>query len=286
MGSNPTVSSIKSESEATTRFFSGTTNWRRLLALVAAVYVVFALAIFFGAERLIFIPHDPGYPPGPGILMIPTVDHESIAAISHQITDAPFTVIYFHGNEEDLSDVGDRLAEFKQLGLSTFAIDYRGYGRSAGTPTEENTYHDADAAYSYVTNGLKVPPTKIIVLGRSLGGAVAIDLAARRPVAGLVIESSFTSAYRVAVPFPILPFDQFESIDKIDRVKCPIAVMHGTADDVVPFSQGKELFAAAHQPKISLWVDGATHATLLARAGHSYADTIRSLLDMIAAQRR
>ena len=255
--------------------------WKRAPLAVGVAYGAFAALARVGAEYLIFLPHHPGYEVGGDITLIPTTNDEQIAVLTRTIPDAAFTVLFLHGNQEDLSEIHDRLEVFEQLGYSSVAIDYRGYGRSDGTATEASAYLDADAAYDYLTDTLKVPPRQIIVLGRSLGGAIAIDLASRRDVGGLVVESTFTSAFRVALPFRILPFDQFTSIDKIGHVRCPVAIMHGTADALISLRHGHELFAAARGPKLSLWVDDATHQDLLEMAGERYGDTVSALSKLI-----
>ena len=115
----------------------------------------------------------------------------------------------------------------RALGFSVFAYDYHGYGTSGGKATEQNAYEDIDAAYNYLTQVLKVPPDRIIAHGRSLGGAVAIDLASRKPLGGLVVESSFVSAFRVVTGYRIFPFDKFRNADKIRQVRCPVLIIHG-----------------------------------------------------------
>ena len=109
---------------------------------------------------------------------------------------------------------------------------------------------------NYLTQQLRVPAKQIILYGRSVGGGPAIDLASRQKVGGLVVESSFVSAFWVLTRIPILPFDKFVNIDKIRKVRSPVLVIHGKADEVVHFWHGEQLFAAAKQPKLNFWVDG------------------------------
>ena len=114
------------------------------------------------------------------------------------------------------------LEDMKAMGFSVFAYDYHGYGASGGKANEQNAYEDHDAAYLYLTQVLQVPADRIIAHGRSLGGAVAIDLASRKPLGGLVVESSFLCAFRVVTGYPIFPFDNFETLTRSDRfvVRC------------------------------------------------------------------
>ena len=114
-----------------------------------------------------------------------------------------------------------------------------------------------------------------------MGGGPSIDLASRQPVAGLVIESSFTTAFRVVTRIPIYPFDRFPNIDKIKSINCPVLVMHGNADQVIPFSHGQQLFAIANQPKLSLWVDGAGHLNLLEIAGQKYVKVMGEFIRLV-----
>lgn len=249
--------------------------------MVAGIYVAFAVGIWFGADRLIFLPPDAGPAPA-GELRIPTAGGERIAVRYELVEGATFTAIYFHGNAEDLDDVASRTELLHSIGVSTLAVDERGYGRSDGSPSEANAYEDADAAYGYLLER-GVEPRHILVVGRSLGGAIAIDLASRRRVGGLVVESTFTTAFGVALPFPILPFDEFRSIDKIGRVRAPVLVMHGLDDDQIDADHGRALFAAAAATKRSLWVAGAGHQDLLERAGDRYRAAVTDLVDLMRA---
>ena len=133
----------------------------------------------------------------------------------------------------------------------------------------------------YLTKKLGIPANKIIVYGRSVGGGPSIDLASRQPVAGLVIESSFTTAFPVVTRIPIYPFDRFPNIDNIKSINCPVLVMHGNADQVIPFSHGQQLFAIANQPKLSLWVDGAGHLNLLEIAGQKYVKVMGEFIRLV-----
>jgi hypothetical protein len=108
-----------------------------------------------------------------------------------------------------------------------------------------------------------VPSNCIIALGRLLGGGVTVDLASRRPLGGLIIESTFVTAFRVLTKIPLFPSDKFRNISKIKNVNCPVLVIHGEDDEVIPFWHGEKLFQQANEPKLSLWVDGAGHNNFL-----------------------
>jgi fermentation-respiration switch protein FrsA (DUF1100 family) len=157
-----------------------------------------------------------------------------------------------------------------------FAYDYPGYGLSDGTPSEGGIYAANAAALLHLTGKLGVPANRLVLYGRSLGGGPAVDLASKEPVAGLILESTFTSVFRVMTRWALLPGDQFKNARKIPQITCPLLIMHGTDDRVIPFHHGKKLFDAAHGPKRHLWVQWAGHNNLRDMAGDAYWTTFRS----------
>jgi fermentation-respiration switch protein FrsA (DUF1100 family) len=235
------------------------------------------------ADRLIFLPPPASYRAEQGVVMLDTADGGRIAAVHLPLADATHTILYSHGNAEDLGHVRPVLETIRRAGFAVFAYDYRGYGLSAGTPSEAATYRDIDAAWTHLTERLGVPPRRVILLGRSVGAGPSVDLATRVPVGGLVLESAFVTAFRVLTRVPLLPFDKYRNIDKIIRVACPVLVIHGTADEVVPLWHGQRLFQAAREPKRALWVDGAGHNDLMLVAGARYG---RALADFAALLER
>ncbi|MFP5272250.1 alpha/beta hydrolase [Coleofasciculus sp.] len=270
------------DKETLKRRLLGEFTWKRLVRSLIFIYVFFALYVFFIADRMIFLPSPSSYPDTPDILKLTTADDIQISAVYLPNPAATYTILYIHGNAEDLGNIQPLLHHLHSLGFSVFAYDYRGYGTSQGSPSERNAYRDSDTAFTYLKEQLKVPPEQIIAYGRSVGGGSAVDLAARHPLAGLILESSFTSAFRVVLPIPILPFDKFPNLDKITQVNCPVLVIHGTADETIPLSHGKRLFAAAPEPKLSLWVDGASHNDLFWVAGEQYGETLQEFAQLVA----
>ena len=215
------------------------------------------------------------------MIKISVTDTEQISALYLPNPKAMLTVLYIHGNAEDMGDIRPRLEQLQQSGLSVFAYDYRGYGTSDGQPSEQNAYQDAKQAYDYLTQELGVTPQRLLVQGRSLGGGSAVYLASHYPVAGVILESTFTSAFRVVVPIPILPFDKFTSLNRLKRVKAPVLVMHGDQDQVIPFDHGRRLYAAASGPKQSLWVAGANHNNFLQIAGEQYFQALQTFQQLV-----
>jgi len=233
--------------------------WKRLLRSLLLGYVVFALIVYFRADSMIFLPRPASYQDTEDILKIAVTDTEQISALHLPNPEATYTLLYSHGNAEDLGDIRPALDRLHSWGFSVFAYDYRGYGTSDGRPSEENSYEDIAAAYHYMIQQLDTPAEQIMPYGRSVGAGPSTYLAAHQPVAGLILESAFTSAFRVVFPFPLLPFDKFPILDNLQAVPVPVLVMHGKADRVIPFNHGQTLYAAAPGPTLSLWVEAAGH---------------------------
>lgn len=258
------------------RLLIGEFSWKRLLKSILFVYACIGLYVYFYSDRLIFLPPPASYPDTPNILKLTATNGDRISAIYLPNSSANYTLLYAHGNAEDLGQILPILQHLRELGFAVFAYDYRGYGTSEGKPSERHAYEDIDAAYRYLTQTLNIPATQIIAYGRSVGGGSAIDLASREPLAGLVVESSFVTAFRVMTRIPIFPFDKFANITKIRRVQCPVLVMHGTADRVIPLWHSEQLFEAVQSQKQALWVEGAGHNDLWDVAGDRYANALQT----------
>ena len=174
------------------------------------------------------------------------------------------TVLYCHGSSGSIAHTVDVLAALRQLRVNLFAFDYRGYGKSAGEPSEAGLYRDARAAWEHLVEEIGVAPEGLILFGHSLGGAVAIDCALDRAAAGLVVESSFTQVRDMARashrgPLHLVARNQFRSIDKVGRLTLPKLFIHGGADERVPAEMGRRLYEAAADPKELYVVAGAGH---------------------------
>ncbi|MEH1813240.1 MAG: alpha/beta hydrolase [Nostoc sp.] len=264
----------------------GDLTWQRLVKSLIFIYLFFAAFVYFRADSMIFLSQPSSYQDDPTILKLRSGKDTNISATYLLNTQAKYTILYSHGNSEDLGDIKQILEKLHAWGFSVFAFDYRGYGTSQGKPTESHAYEDINSAYNYLTQNLKIPPERIIVLGRSVGGGSAVNLAMQKPVAGLIIESSFISAFQVIVPFRILPFDKFPNLDKIKKVKCPILVIHGKADNIIPFAHGEKLFKAARSPKLSLWVEEANHNDLFSIAEEKYRQTLQEFTNLVKANQQ
>ena len=247
----------------------------RIALSIAFIYAVVGAWAWLISDRMIFLPPAPTYRDTADILKVPTSGGERIAAVYLPNPAATYTVLLSHGNAEDLGWVLPSLPPLRDLGFGVFAYDYRGYGLSEGRASEQHVYADIDAAYDYLTRELRVPAARIILYGRSLGAGAAVDLAARQSVGGLILESPFLTAFRVMTRIPLLPFDRFRNVDKIGRVRCPVLVMHGEADEIVPLWHGQQLFERAPGPKMFLAVPGAHHNDFMSVAGARYVTALR-----------
>jgi uncharacterized protein len=192
--------------------------------------------------------------------------------------------VWFHGNGGNISH---RLENIKLLhdlaGVQVFIFDYREYGRSQGRISREGTFLDAAAAYRYVTETRGIPAGDIVLFGRSLGTALATDLAIQKPCRGLILESAFTNSSDMAkmlAPFlfdwrPRVPYD---NLGKIGRVNVPVLIIHGTDDEVIPVAMGRRLFAAANSPKDLYLIPGAHHNDTYVVGGRAYFERLKGFI--------
>ncbi len=262
-----------------------------LVAVVVGILIV-AATIRVVENRLIYFP--PRYPagfPAPETyrsdvedVWLVTADGVRINTFYHSNPASKQVLLWFHGNAENIGYDLDHLRELAQIGVNILAVDYRGYGRSGGSPDEAGVYRDADAAYDYLTEQRHFRAQDIVIYGHSLGGAVAVNLASRRPCGGLIVQSSFTSARAMArrmFGIPLIEYvvkSRFDSLERIREVRAPILIVHGTRDTVVPFSMGQELFTAAPEPKRFFPIQGAGHNNLMEVGGEGYLACLRSIV--------
>jgi fermentation-respiration switch protein FrsA (DUF1100 family) len=252
-----------------------------VLTVLGTVYLLSAVLAWLFAERLIFQPQPASYDRDAPVVLIPLPDGDSVAARWLPNPAARHAILLSHGNAEDIGDLEPFLVRLRQAGFSVLAYDYRGYGRStARRPSERRAYADHEAAYRYLTGPLGVPPHRVIIHGRSLGGGVASELAARCPSAGLVLESTFTSTFRVVAP-PLFPFDRFATAGRLSRIHVPVQVIHGVGDRVVPVEHGRRLHAALRAAPEPLWVEAAGHDDVALVAGERYFETLRRFSDSL-----
>jgi len=260
--------------------------------LIGLLLAILLLRLF--EERFVFFPAPSSAsdltPAQAGVhvedVFITTSDGVKIHAWFAAAEGASLTILYFHGNAGNLSLRLPNIGWLQQLPANVLAVDYRGFGKSAGRPTEEGVYRDAVAAYDYLVSERKIPPEQIVVLGQSLGTAVAVDVATKRQVSALILEAGFPSAKRVAQQAMGLPGlawvirSRFDSAAKLKGVRAPVLVAHCRGDSVMPYGLGEELHAAANPPKQFVSYPGDCHEPLYTADPDGYAARLREFLGL------
>lgn len=172
------------------------------------------------------------------------------------------TLLFSHGNAGNIAHRLDSIRQFHSLGLNVLIYDYRGFGESEGKPTEAGTYLDVTAAWDYLLEERLIAPQQIIIFGRSLGAAIAAELASQHPSAGVILESAFTSVPDMAaslypwLPVRLLSRYRYNNLEKVARITSPLLLVHSRGDEIVPYAHGERLFAHANEPKQFLELHG------------------------------
>ena len=263
-----------------------------LLTIAATFYVVLAVMLYLLQGRMVFLAHLPGR----ALTATPEIiglDYEDVAITTNDgeqlhgwyvpALDSRGVLLFFHGNAGNISHRLDSIKIFHDLGLNVLIIDYRGYGQSTGSPGEQGTYRDAQAAWDYLNKERGIAPDRIVVFGRSLGGAVGAWLAGRYTPAGLIIESSFTSAVDVArqlyryLPARLITRLKYRVVDYVQRASCPVLVIHSRQDEILPFAMGEGIYAAAKPPKSFLELKG-DHNYGFVLSGEVYINGLRQFI--------
>ena len=245
----------------------------KLIAIVPVLYLCVLTALYAFQRPMLYLnysdtrgPVAAGFPEA-SVLHLATEDDERLVAWYVAPDRGRLLALYFHGNAGPLAIRGAVLSALTQNGMGVLAIDYRGFGGSTGSPSEEGLHHDAEAVYKKARD-LGYAPNEILLVGESLGTGVAVNLASRHEVAGVVLDSSYSSTLDVAserywmFPVSLLLKDRFRSDELIQHVQAPILMLHGDADRVIPIRFGEKLFSLAQRPKEFLRVAGAGHLVL------------------------
>lgn len=244
----------------------------RGLKIAAVAYCLVLLVLLFLENMLVY--PAPRYPEGDW--QATWLEHEDISFNSADGTmlhgwyvehPRPKAVIlYCHGNGTHVAYIAEFLAEMRdEFQVSIFAFDYRGYGRSEGKPAEKGILEDADAAQEWLAKRAGIETKDVVLMGRSLGGGIALHLAAENGARGVILQNTFTSLHDAAasnypwVPVRLLMRNRYDSLSRISRYSGPLFISHGTADRIIPFAHGQKLFAAATGPKEFFEIAGGDH---------------------------
>jgi fermentation-respiration switch protein FrsA (DUF1100 family) len=259
------------------------------LTALVLLYAGLLLLVYVYQGRLLFVPgrHLAGTPAAEGLafeeVTLETHDGEALHGWWVPATPERAVVLFPHGNAGNIADRVGFLTGFQRLGLSIFMFDYRGYGRSTGRPTEKGLYRDAETAWHYLTTARGTPASGLVLFGRSLGASVATWLALKHRPAALILESPFTSVPDLAarlywyLPVRLLARLHFDNVRRIPGLQAPLLVLHSSEDELIPFAHGKQVFAAAPEPKVFLQITG-THGNNFRTTGPAYWDGIDDFL--------
>jgi len=282
-------------------------SWRAAGQFLIKHWILVAFLIFIGGfamtphriERLLVYYPTRQIRENPGTvgldyqdIYLVTDDHVRLHGWFIPYEAAGCTLLVFHGNGGNIGDRVEWIEMLHRLGVNVFIIDYRGYGKSEGDPFEEGLYRDARAAWQWWKHERQSRGEKLILFGESLGGAVAIHLAGSVSPAGLIVQSTFTSAWDMAktmMPIGLLqPLINvhFDSAKAMAQVRCPKLIIHGTQDEIVPFRLGRRLFEQAPDPKAFYSVPNAGHNDLPWVAGEEYSRRLRMFISGIQGQSR
>jgi abhydrolase domain-containing protein 17 len=255
----------------------------RLGLYLLGLYLLLWIASPFLADLLTYPAPPPSYGPLKEKHRFPAADGTLLTSLWLPPPPGGLTFLFFHGNGEDLGSIQDFLRELHACGFGIMAIDYRGYGETPGKPTERLLLADGLVAYDTLIHQQKIMSSSIIPFGRSLGGGIAAYVAAERAVGGLILESTYISTFKVMFPFLWFPNDQYTTRKRLPQIQCPVLIIHGTEDEVIPFWHGEKLYALAREPKRALWVEGGHHADLFYAAGPRYRETLQDFSRLINA---
>ncbi|MCG8434628.1 MAG: alpha/beta hydrolase [Gammaproteobacteria bacterium] len=269
--------------------------WLNIILIFGSFYLGLVVLVYFFQDKLLFLPNVPGRqlqaaPTDIGLkyedLTLQTADGETLHAWFIPARNTRAVLLFFHGNAGNISHRLDSIRIFNQLGFDVLIFDYRGYGKSSGTPSEQGTYTDAHTAWQYLREQRGIPENNIILFGRSLGGAVAAQLAAETEPAALILESTFTSVPDMgAKVYPFLPVRllatlNYNTQEAMKKTQCPVLVIHSREDEIIPFSFGQALYETANAPKKSLEVQG-DHNTGFLLSGSAYSMGIYNFMEDI-----
>lgn len=253
-----------------------------LITTAATFGAVILLAMLF-EDKLIYFPAKDGVGPSPGEeVWLTAADGVKIHGWYLPHPKPRATILHLHGNAGNLEDRRDLLVRLREMGVNVMAIDFRGYGKSEGSPNEAGVYQDSRAAYDWLLG--KTAADKIVLHGESLGGGPACELASTVPCGGLIVQSAFTRAPdmapRVLPWFPtFLVRTKFDNQAKVARAACRKLFIHSRSDEIIPFDMGEKLFAAACEPKECEWFNLGGHNDLSITQSRKYYSRIEKFLE-------
>lgn len=255
-----------------------------ILVIFIVLLLVYTLVGLFGlifGEKIAFPAPKSGYTKDSlqGLFFI-----DNIAAL-HLDTKSKYTIIYSHGNGEDLSEIYPLLNLYAENGFNVLAYDYSGYGLSKGVASEKNVYKNADVIYNYAVNILKIEPKNIIIAGFSMGSAPTSYLAMKhsKELAGIIIMGGYASGFRTVLPIKLYPFDLLENIKKVPLIddNCKVLIMHGTKDRIIPYRNAVLMNKKSGGKITFITIKGAGHLDLFKYDSDKFWNAIKSFKETL-----
>ncbi len=233
---------------------------------------------WFSADSMAFFPPQPSYKRDePGLFFVEHTNGEKVAVLELVHPDPVGVVLFAHGNAEDLGESHGFLEAYRELGVTVYALDYRGYGLSDGTASFRDAKEDVRRVVDFLISERGIDVERLFLHGRSLGGALILPVAAETSVGGLILESSMLNGFRTIHPWLMYPFDPIPNGRHIRRVSSPLLLLHGREDDVIPLWHSEELLMRAPEPKKGVWIPDYGHNDL-SFAGDPYWESLREFL--------
>ncbi len=246
------------------------------------VYGLLTKLVNYLTPGQLFCPQKPSYADETAdVLKLPLTNGQRISALYLPNPRAKLTLLFSHGNTADIGLCLPLIQSIFAQGFSVLAYDYPGYGTSEGKPSESGLYQAITAAYEFLTLKRHIPAHRIVAYGRSLGGGPTVDLATRFPLAGIILECTFTSVFRVKMHYRCFPGDRFCNLEKAPHIRCPVLMIHGKQDALIPFWHAERLYAAIRTLKRCLWVEQADHHDIEETAPQEFWKTIHDFCEEI-----
>lgn len=245
------------------QYLIGEWSWKRPFYSLVTIYLLLMFIAVFFTDRILFIPPPTSYTKHQeGIRELTTAEGHSLACYYLPASEGMPTLLWSHGNAEDIGLLTPVFKTMHQAGFGVFAYDYPGYGLSSGRTSEQNCYQAIDLVWQHLTGALALSSGQIIAVGQSVGSGPATYLASKQDVAGLILIAPFTSVYRVPFHYPIFPRDRFPNLTRIQKVTAPLMLIHGDQDEIIPHRHSEKLLNAHRGKNIYHKILGHGHNDL------------------------
>lgn len=257
------------------KYLIGEWSWMRPIKSLSFIYLVLLIIALGFSNLIIYQPPKAGYSENePYFHTLKTSGGKRIGVFHLPAKSEMPTLLWSHGNAEDIGFLADRFKRFHERGYGIFAYDYPGYGISSGKPNEKSCYDACQTAWTHLTKNIKVNPSQIIIYGQSVGSGPSVWLASQEQTAGLMLVSPFISAFRSVTRVPLFLGDSYNNIGRIQSIKTPLLIIHGERDEVIGHWNGKKLYHAHSGPKTFRSIASAGHNDIYMLAGDQILDEL------------